>query len=108
MEAALRLLTKEAMKDHNFGQTFFDQGNPSEEEVLQKADMSRANKMAFKMFTHSSEIQIRKQYKVSNLSLLSGLFFYCNKSKNIILPQSMFNVCEPNSSQVTRSRKSLL
>ena len=81
MEAALRLLTKEAMKDHNFGQTFFDQGNPSEEEVLQKADMSRANKMAFKMFTHSSEIQIRKQYKVSNLSLLSVLFLYCNKSK---------------------------
>jgi len=70
MEAALRLLTKEAMKDHNFGQTFFDQGNPSEEEVLQKADMSRANKMAFKMFTHSSEIQIRKQYK--NMKAVMG------------------------------------
>lgn len=70
MEAALRLLTKEAFKDNNFGQTFFEQDNPNEDEVLQRADLARANRFQFKLFARRSEIQMRKQYK--NTKALMG------------------------------------
>ena len=63
MEAALRLLTKEALKDNNFGQTFFDNGLPEEDKVMTKTDLSKTNKTQFNLFTHRSEIKLRKQYK---------------------------------------------
>ena len=63
MEAALRLLTKEALKDNNFGQTFFENGNPDEDKVISKSDLAKTNRMHFRLFTRHSELKIRKQYK---------------------------------------------
>lgn len=63
MEAALRLLTKEALKDNNFGQTFFDSGNAEDAKVIDKADLGTASRMQFKFFARHSEFKMRKQYK---------------------------------------------
>jgi len=63
MEAALRLLTKEALRDHNFGQTFFDNGLPGDEGIVKEADLAKTNRLAFKFFARHSEIRMRKQVK---------------------------------------------
>jgi len=63
MESALKLLIKEAFKDNNFGQTFFAHDNPDEDDLIRKADLTRANKLQFKLFARRSEIELRKQYK---------------------------------------------
>jgi len=63
MEAALRLLTKEALKDNNFGQTFFDSGNAEDAKVIDKADLGKVSRMQFKFFARHSEFKMRKQYK---------------------------------------------
>jgi len=63
METALRLLTKEALKDNNFGQTFFDNELPEEETVIDKSDLSKPTKLQFKFFARHSEFKMRKQYK---------------------------------------------
>jgi len=63
MDAALRLLTKEALKDNNFGQNFFDSGLPAEDKVIAKADLDKTNRMQFKFFARHSEIKARKQVK---------------------------------------------
>lgn len=65
MESALKLLIKEAFKDNNFGQTFFDHDNPNEDDVIRKADLTGANRLQFKLFVRRSEIELRKQYKVT-------------------------------------------
>jgi len=44
MEAALRLLTKEALRDQNFGQTFFDNGLPDDEGVMKEADLAKTTR----------------------------------------------------------------
>jgi hypothetical protein len=72
MESALKLLIKEAFKDNNFGQTFFDHDNPNEEEVVRKADLTGANQLQFKLFAHRSEMELRKQYKYTK-SLMGRL-----------------------------------
>ena len=40
--------------------------NPDEDDLIRKADLTRANKLQFKLFARRSEIELRKQYKVSN------------------------------------------
>jgi len=67
MESALRLLTKEALKDNNFGQTFFETEQPEEESVIAKSDLSKPTKLQFKIFARQSEFKIRKQVKETKL-----------------------------------------
>lgn len=69
----LKLLTKEALKDNNFGQNFFENDTKEEENIIKDSNLERANKLAFQYFTRSSEINIRRQMKQTRSRLGSLL-----------------------------------
>jgi len=94
MESALKLLIKEAFKDNNFGQTFFDHDNPNEDDVIRKADLTGANSLQFKLFARRSEIELRKQFK-NTKSLMGRLGVWAIDEYDDVMTSSILHL-EPD------------
>jgi len=69
MEPTKRMITKEAFQDGNFGDGMFKGTAVADEELIDKADLSRGNRRSYMFFKNSVMIQFRKQYKDTKRSL---------------------------------------
>lgn len=64
MEPFKKFFTKGAFQDNNFGDGMFKGAGDPDDEVIDKSDLSKANRREYLQFRRNIMMEFRKQYKV--------------------------------------------